>query len=71
VRPGNEDVVLGIMANIVETDVGAAVLLVWLVTWASGRCRPEPSWLDRAGRILGAAWVCIALFDLAASIGAG
>jgi hypothetical protein len=40
---------------------GGAVLLVWLVTWASGRCRPEPSSIDRMGRALGAAWVCISL----------
>jgi len=48
-----------------QANVGAAVLLVWLVTWASGRCRPEPSWVDRSGRVLGAIWVCTAL--LAAS----
>ena len=48
-----------------QANVGAAVLLLWLVTWASGRCRPEPSWVDRSGRVLGAVWVCISL--LAAS----
>lgn len=48
-----------------QANVGAAVLLLWLVTWASGRCRPEPSWVDRSGRVLGALWVCTAL--LAAS----
>jgi hypothetical protein len=67
-RLDNEDVVLGIMVNIVQTDVGEAVLLIWLVTWVSGRCRPEPTWVDRAGRVLGAAWVCITLFDRAATI---
>ncbi len=41
--------------------VGKAVLLVWLVTWASGRCRAERSWVDRCGRFLGAVWVCIGL----------
>jgi hypothetical protein len=44
-----------------QANVGAAVLLVWLVTWASGRCRPEPSWVDRFGRVLGALWVCMSL----------
>ncbi len=48
-----------------QANVGAAVLLLWLVTWASGRCRPEPSWVDRSGCVLGAIWVCTAL--LAAS----
>jgi hypothetical protein len=45
-------------------NVGGAVLLVWLVSWASGRCRPEPSWIDRTGRVLGAAWVCISLLGV-------
>ncbi len=49
-----------------QADVGAAILLIWLVTWASGRCRPEPSWVDRAGRVLGAIWVCTALFAVPA-----
>jgi hypothetical protein len=40
-----------------------AILLVWLVTWASGRCRPVLSWIDRAGRVLGAAWVAITLLS--------
>jgi hypothetical protein len=44
-----------------QGHVGGAVLLVWLVSWAGGRCRSEPSWVDRAGRVLGAAWVCISL----------
>jgi len=42
-----------------QANVGAAVLLVWLATWASGRCRPEPSWVDGSGCVLGAGWVCI------------
>jgi hypothetical protein len=46
-------------------NVGGAVLLAWLVIWASGRCRPRPTWLDWAGRLLGVAWVCLSL--LAAS----
>ena len=38
-------------------DVGGGILLVWLLTWASGRCRPVPSWIDWAGRVLGCAWI--------------
>lgn len=45
-------------------NVGGSVLLVWLVAWASSRCRSEPSWVDRAGRVLGAAWVCISLLEV-------
>ena len=49
-----------------QADVGAAILLIWLVTWAGGRCRPEPSWVDRSGRVLGAIWVCTTLFAVPA-----
>ncbi len=52
-----------------QANVGAAVLLVWLVTWASGRCRPEPSWVDRSGRLLGAVWACISLLAFSAMLG--
>ena len=51
-----------------QANVGAAVLLVWLVTWASGRCRPEPSWVDRSGRLLGVAWVGISLLAFFAMV---
>jgi hypothetical protein len=51
-----------------QADVGAAVLLVWLVTWASGRFRPEPSWVDRSGRLLGVAWVGISLLAFHAMV---
>lgn len=53
----------------VPENVGGAVLLIWLVTWASGRCRPEPSWLDRSGRLLGVVWVCIALLEAFSFLG--
>src|SRR5262249_13887773 len=37
--------------------IAGAVLLVWLVTWAGGRSRAEPSWVDRCGRLVGVLWV--------------
>jgi hypothetical protein len=40
-------------------DIGCAILIVWFVTWASGRFRPVSNWIDRAGRVLGAAWVAL------------
>jgi hypothetical protein len=52
-----------------QANVGAAVLLLWLVTWASGRCRPEPSWVDRSGRMIGAAWVCLSVLASSAMLG--
>jgi len=36
---------------------GPAVLLVWLVAWLTRTCRPEPTWVDRVGRLVGAGWV--------------
>ena len=40
--------------------VGCAVLAVWAVLALSRRGRPERSWIDRAGRVLAAAWVLTA-----------
>lgn len=50
-------------------DLGYAVLLVWLVTQAAGRCRFEASWIDRTGRCLGLGWVFIALLVVSAWCG--
>jgi uncharacterized membrane protein (DUF485 family) len=36
---------------------GFAVLAIWSVLGRSGAWRPERSWIDRAGRALGAYWV--------------
>ncbi|MHC5540950.1 hypothetical protein ACYOEI_22235 [Singulisphaera rosea] len=47
-------------------DVGAAIFLLWVTAWASGRWQPEPSWIDRGGQLLGTIWVCVSL--LAVSI---
>jgi hypothetical protein len=52
-----------------QANVGGVILLLWLVTCASGRCRPEPSWVDRAGRVLGSLWVCLSLVSLCATVG--
>lgn len=52
--------------SLAPAEVGAAILLIWLVTWAGGRCRSEPSWVDRSGRVLGAAWICHALISVSA-----
>lgn len=43
-------------------EEGLAVAVAWLVLGLSGRLRPEPTWLDRAGRALGACFLaCAAL----------
>ncbi len=36
---------------------GFAVASAWLVLWANGRWRSQPSWADRLGRLLGLFWV--------------
>jgi len=37
--------------------VGVAVLGAWIVLALSGRRRPEASWIDALGRLLGAFWI--------------
>jgi hypothetical protein len=41
---------------------GELVAVAWLLSWAGGLWRPEPSWIDRAGRILGAYWIASGVF---------
>ena len=36
---------------------GLAVTVAWSMLALGGRWRSEPSWLDRAGCLLGLAWV--------------
>jgi hypothetical protein len=40
---------------------GLAVAAAWTIQAASGRWRPERSWVDRAGRLMGAMWILGAL----------
>jgi hypothetical protein len=58
VRPGylwfDTDHFLNTMAMI-----GVAVASSWLLLLVSGRWRPEPSWIDRSGRVLGWIWIAI------------
>jgi hypothetical protein len=42
--------------------IGVAVGSGWVLLLVSGRWRAEPSWIDRAGRVLG--WFWIAIFPL-------
>ena len=41
---------------------GEIVAVVWLLLWASGAWRNEPSWIDRAGRVLGIYWIISGVF---------
>lgn len=44
----------------VASPCGPAVAAVWLVLAVAGRWRPEPSWIDRSGRVLGVTWIVLA-----------
>ena len=44
---------------LVKADAGGAVALVWLVVAGGGRWLPEPTWVDRAGRVLGVTWLVL------------
>ena len=41
---------------------GEVVAIAWLVLWLSGSWRPEPSWIDRAGRVVGVYWIISGVF---------
>jgi hypothetical protein len=41
----------------IPSDVGCAVAVAWTIQGLGGRWRPEPSWIDRTGRVLGALWI--------------
>jgi hypothetical protein len=38
------------------------VLAAWITLWLNGRWRPEPSAIDRFGRLLGVGWIALYLF---------
>jgi hypothetical protein len=54
-------IVLEIFPFLVAPSVGIAVIVAWAVLWANGRWRPERSWIDRLGRLLGIYWIVLAL----------
>ena len=45
------------------TLMGAGVTCGWATLALGGRWHPEPSWIDRAGRLVGACWVVLFLAD--------
>jgi hypothetical protein len=55
------DIVLESFPFLCSPGVGIAVIVAWSVLWANRRWRPEPSWIDRTGRLLGVYWVGLAL----------
>jgi hypothetical protein len=41
---------------------GEIVAVAWILLWLGGNWRSEPSWIDRAGRVLGGYWVVSGVF---------
>jgi len=39
------------------SEVGCAIVAAWSIQAIGGRWRPEPTWCDRLGRILGLYWI--------------
>lgn len=51
-------VAVNFVFRLLQLDVyGLVVSASWLVLAISGRWRAEPDWIDRAGRVLGVAWI--------------
>lgn len=49
--------ILFYFATVPYLQVGTAVISVWLVQALGQRWKPEASWLDRSGRLLGVSWI--------------
>jgi hypothetical protein len=43
---------------------GAMILGGWIAIAVGGRWRPEPTWLDRTGRVLGVSWIVAGLVGI-------
>jgi hypothetical protein len=55
--------------SILEIDLpgigspGLAVTIAWVALAVSGRWQPEPSWIDRLGRLMGCGWIGLMMLD--------
>ena len=49
--------------DFVSTVAGWMVAAAWFTLVVAGASRPEPSWIDRAGRILGACWIAVVIVN--------
>jgi hypothetical protein len=61
---------IGEVAGVQESTLAFGVPFVWLILWLGRACRPEPSWIDRAGRVLGVWCIVLSLvFDWGSRMG--
>ncbi len=51
----------GIQMAAFSAPCGFSVAAIWVLLALSGRWRPERSWIDRLGRLLGVAWIACAI----------
>ena len=63
-HPGQAGEVVGECSLVVAGLSGLAVAGCWITMALLGAWRPEPSWADRLGRLLGAAWIATLPFVL-------
>jgi len=49
--------------QVVSHGAGFAVAAAWLALWVGGWWHPAPTWVDRAGRVLGCYWVVVFVID--------
>jgi hypothetical protein len=52
-----------VLPVIVPSEFALAILCGWLLQGLYRKCRPEPSWLDRAGRAVGVFWLVWSAID--------
>src|SRR5205823_8469100 len=55
-----EYIPFGMLGPVGAYLLSGSVAIAWLAAWWSGRLRPEPGWIDRLGRFLGACWIALA-----------
>jgi hypothetical protein len=51
-----------------EVQISLAVPRAWVVMAATGRWRPQRTWADRVGGLVGGLWLVVTLYRLAASL---
>jgi hypothetical protein len=53
-----------VLSLIASASIGWIIISAWFVLAVSGSWRPEPSWIDRSGRVLAIAWIVRYLIHL-------
>ncbi len=63
-QPGGVEEIVGYCSVFVSGLSGLAVAACWITMAMMGMWRPEASWVDRLGRVLGMAWIAVLPFVL-------